>query len=80
MKKLHQIEGHQEQVKVELEKSIQYFQSMIEKYEDDYSKNEELLKGVSENLYNLLENVIIILIFHVMLVLIVFLFHLDCCR
>lgn len=57
MKKLHELEGNQEQVKQELEKNIQYFQSMIAKYDADYMKNMEIVKSVEENLLNLLKNV-----------------------
>lgn len=61
MKKLHELEGNQEQVKQELEKNIQYFQSMIAKYDADYMKNMEIVKSVEENLLNLLKNVRIFL-------------------
>ncbi len=61
MKKLHELEGNQEQVKQELEKNIQYFQSMIAKYDADYMKNMEIVKSVEESLLNLLKNVRIFL-------------------
>ena len=57
MKKLHELEGNQEQVKQELEKNIQSLKTMISKYDVDYMKNMEVLKSIAENIQNLLKNV-----------------------
>lgn len=57
MKKLHVLEGNQEQVKQELEKNIQNLKSQIEKYQSDYNKNMDILAGISDTLLNILKNV-----------------------
>lgn len=57
MKRLQELEGHQEQVKQELEKNIQSLKAMIAKYDMDYSKNMEILTAISDPLMGLLKNV-----------------------
>ncbi len=57
MKRLQELEGHQEQVKQELEKNIQSLKSMMSKYDADYGKNMEVLNSIAEPLMSLLKNV-----------------------
>jgi len=57
MKRLQELEGHQEQVKQELEKNIQSLKTMIAKYDADYSRNMEVLSSISDPLMGLLKNV-----------------------
>jgi hypothetical protein len=57
LSRLHALEGHHEEVKQELEKSIQSLRAQISKYDADYSKSLEVLGGVSDNLMNLLRSV-----------------------
>lgn len=57
MKRLHELEGNQEQVKQELEKNIQVLKQSISKYDTEYTRNMEVLQSCSETLLNLLRNV-----------------------
>lgn len=57
LSRLHALEGHHEEVKQELEKSIQALRNQIAKYDADYGKNMEVLTGIADNLMNLLRNV-----------------------
>lgn len=55
MRRLHELEGNQEVVKEELEKNIQNLKSSISKYDENYSKNMEVLKAITPSLVNLLQ-------------------------
>lgn len=57
LRRLRGLEGHQDQVKQDLERSIQALQAQINKYDGDYQRNLELLGSLSEGLLNLLKNV-----------------------
>lgn len=57
MKRLHELEGNQEQVKQELEKNIQTLKQSISKYDTEYTRNMEVLTSCSDTLLNLLRNV-----------------------
>lgn len=57
MGRLHALEGHHDEVKQELEKSIQSLRGQISKYDAEYQKNMEVLSAIADNLMNLLRNV-----------------------
>ncbi len=57
MARLNALEGHHDQVKLELEKSIQLLKNNIAKYDASYFQNMELLSNISPSLQALLNAV-----------------------